>query len=168
MAAELGPLARVRAPGPGTGPPPVYSNGGLARSDGGPAQQELNGPFHSYSTCSVTCEVVAPSVAAAPSLLISLFFHSSSRSAHAFGRRWSAATAARRVFHKSSVMLFSVRTRLACRTLLKGSIENTSSRRSSKPLPKTGTEDLVPSGAGLKNRVSDSRNKWLIGSATMQ
>jgi hypothetical protein len=52
------------------------------------------------------------------------------------------------------VMLFSVRTCLACRILLKGSIQNTSSRRSSKPFPKTGTEDVVPSGApSEKSRV---------------
>ncbi len=79
-----------------------------------------------------------------------------------------SSTAARRVFHTSSVMLLSVRTRLDCRTLLKGSIQNTSSIRSRKPFPKTKTEDVVPSWASLKKRVSDSHNKWLIGSRAMQ
>jgi hypothetical protein len=43
----------------------------------------------------------------------------------------------RRVFHTSSVMLLSCRTRTDCLALLNGSIQNTSSSRSRRPFPKT-------------------------------
>ena len=82
-------------------------------------------------------------------------FQSLSSSALAFGRRCSSLIILRRAFHTSSVMWFSCRTRFACLALLNGSIQNTSSIRSSRPLPKTGTVDVPPpAAAGLQ------RNDW--------
>ncbi len=160
MAAELGPPARVRVSVRWYGyrrfSGLVQRRAGPVRRRAGPARTHSSAS--SYCTLSVTCEAEAPPAAAALPLLMSCSFHRCSSSARVFGRRWprcSAATAKRRVLHTSSVMLLSVRTGFDCRTLLNGSIQNTSSTRSREPFPKTKTEDVVPFCASLKNCVSD-------------
>ncbi len=129
MAAEIGPLAQVRVQVSWNGYRPfvglVRRRAGQVRRQACPARAHLS--VSSYCTSSVTCEAGAPPAAATLPLLMSRSFHRCSSSTLAFGRRWSATTAKLRVFHTSSVMLLSVQTRFDCRTLLKGSIHNTSS-----------------------------------------